>query len=836
MSKIQEALQKRFQTHRIVFWYDAQKELRQDFETVDLPGVEKVELRDNEFALKYRLLRSEPEQKFLLYREGSEPGYRDNWLLDVQLANNEFRTDQASLWLSELELGLEFSELVQKYPLFFEAKSRLIALKKILGDRDSHSQIELKMLSVCASSEPRIDAILEALLQELARGKEDKAKLLTRCQLDTLLWKQLERHYGYHSEAPGIHDFAIELFKSCFAMAIGGSVQLSSEALVFLKRWKDSRRYGDAFETLSAQSAAILQMEQKLSAIDFRQLMDVDYFELIDQKLLSEMVHGVTERSITSGELSNWVRQRRQSHWHDKYQHIYAAVDYAAQFMSKLDNSLLTMDANNETMAEGIKKYTDQWCQLDQFYRKFIWHKRQSAEATLLNELNTQIENLYTNNYLLPVNNSWQAVVDKSHRWAASPVMSQQHFWRNKVKPFLSKKDRKVCVIISDALRYEIGHELLGLIRREDRFDAELTPALSTLPSYTQLGMAALLPHQTLALADDTTSTVLVDGISSRGTDYRRKILDAGHPGKASAVLAKDLMSMDRDQSRELMKANDALYIYHNLIDKTGDSKDSEERVFNAAEDTLKELLLLVKKLTNANVYNILITADHGFIYQDRALDDSEFSSSVPEGDTILYRDRRFILGKGLKPAAGLSHYSSESLGLGGDMEIQIPKSINRLRLSGSGSRFVHGGSTLQEVVVPVIKINKKRKSDISSVGVQIHPAVSKMITSGQLTVRLYQQDPVTDKVQSRNLRVGIYTLAGELISDSHDLQFDMTSENPRDRELQIQLVLSHEADKANNQEVVLRLDEKHASTTHYQEYQAVRFQLRRSFTSDFDF
>lgn len=48
---------------------------------------------------------------------------------------------------------------------------------------------------------------------------------------------------------------------------------------------------------------------------------------------------------------------------------------------------------------------------------------------------------------------------------------------------------------------------------------------------------------------------------------------------------------------------------------------------------------------------------------------------------------------------------------------MQIPKSINRLRLKGSGSRFVHGGATLQEVVIPVISINKKRQSDVGKVG-----------------------------------------------------------------------------------------------------------------------
>ena len=235
----------------------------------NLPGVEKVELNNNEFGLKYRMLREEPEQKFLLYKEDAEPGYRDNWLLDVQLSHDEFRTDQGSLWLAELELPLEYRELVKEHSVFFEAKSRLSALKKRLGERDSRHQIELKMMAVCASAEPRLDVILEALLQEHAAGKDTKAKLFTRCNLEEKLWERVERSYGYKSETPGIRDFVLELFKSCFAMGIGGESKLSSEALVFLRRWRDNRNYQQTFETLSQECAEVLQIEQQLQTLDF---------------------------------------------------------------------------------------------------------------------------------------------------------------------------------------------------------------------------------------------------------------------------------------------------------------------------------------------------------------------------------------------------------------------------------------------------------------------------------------------------------------------------------------------------------------------------------------
>lgn len=51
------------QGHRIVFWYDAARDLRAAFDAVDLPGVTKVEIANNEFGLKYRMLRQEPDRK-----------------------------------------------------------------------------------------------------------------------------------------------------------------------------------------------------------------------------------------------------------------------------------------------------------------------------------------------------------------------------------------------------------------------------------------------------------------------------------------------------------------------------------------------------------------------------------------------------------------------------------------------------------------------------------------------------------------------------------------------------------------------------------------------------
>ena len=830
-SNITGPLLKLFEKHRIVLWYDAKKELRADYEGLALNGVEKIEINNNEFGVKYRILREEPKGKFLLYYEGPQPQNLDNWLLDVLLAYGHFKTDKVSLWLSELGLEDKFYEVVKEHIEFFGAAKRRDTLKKLLKEENTFVSVKMSMLAVCSVSEPRIDAMLESLLSELADERDGKINLIKRSNLSGFLWDQLKRYYGYESENPGIKDFAISLFKECYNMGLGENYTMTPDALVFLSQWKDSRKHYDSFETLSNQYADILNIEQDLIKREIKQIKTLDYFRLIDQRILSELVGNVVDKTISEPEFESLIRERKESYWHKDFKNEYEAVKHGFRLLGLLSMT----DLNVDSIDDGIRRYSRNWFKLDQHYRKFIYHFHSSRQISLLEKLNEQVENQYVNNFLFKVNNNWQKVVDQCAMWDTTDFDLQSKFYDKYVAPFINN-NKKVFVIISDALRFETGEEFLRLIRQEDRYEARLEPLLSMIPSFTQLGMASLLPNSSLEFFPDGSCTVSVDNISSQGTSNRSKILNKAIPGRAAALKADDLLGINRDASRELIKDNDVIYIYHNRIDAVGDKKDSEERVFEAVEKTFEDLVNIVKKLANANANNMIITADHGFIYQNRPIDDSDFSVAESEGDEILHRDRRFILGKGLHASAGLKSFTSEQVGLSGEMEIQIPNSINRLRLKGSGSRYVHGGASLQEIVLPVIKINKKRQSDISIVDVDILKGSSSVITSGQLSVSFYQVQPVDDKIQPRKLRVGIYTQSGELVSDSHEIAFNIKSENPRDREIQKRFILAKNAEQVNNQEVILKLEEGLTGTSHYKEYKSIRYMLRRSFTSDFDF
>ena len=105
MSKVKEALVKRFESHRIIFWYDEKKELIEQYEELGIDGVGKIHVQGNEFEVKYRVTKQDPNKKFLLYFTDEKSPNEENWLIDLELAHHVFHTDQEAMFMQEIGIG-----------------------------------------------------------------------------------------------------------------------------------------------------------------------------------------------------------------------------------------------------------------------------------------------------------------------------------------------------------------------------------------------------------------------------------------------------------------------------------------------------------------------------------------------------------------------------------------------------------------------------------------------------------------------------------------------------------------------------------------------------------
>lgn len=818
-----------FDSRRVVFWHDPDGHYAADIEGLELAGIETIHVANDEFAVKDRLLHSDPRSKFLVYRSGPVPEGIGNWLLDLELAYGVFTADRTALVAQDLGLsGKGIDEVVLAHEKFFNAAKRVQSLKALLAPDDDATDLRAKMTAVVLGLKDThsLLEITRALLTENAKGQHAKYAALGDYGLDDFYWQGVATIYGYQSVAPSIDDLVLWIFGRAIegfsADRPGGlqNIQLDFASL------RNDRRSQDAMAVLAKRAARDLDYRSKIEDASFRDLLGLDLFEETDQKIISDLARAVADQTVTPREVTEVVRARQSSVWIDNYKQLYTAISSAAELLGELALLNLTI----QSFDEGLERYRREWFRIDQLYRQFVYAARTAEYPKPLDALREQVEKRYTNKYVYELGNAWQQQVDQAQRWQSSAIRSQTAFYSRYIEPLVRDGDKKAVVIISDALRYEVADELGSLIRQEDRFDANLDAVLGVLPSYTQLGMAALLPHSTLKHSVDA-KTVLADGLPTNSTAFRSKILE-GVGG--SAIQAEDFKALNADERRELYKTNRVLYVYHNRIDATGDKPGTERQVFEAVEDTLRDIVDLVKKLASANATNIFITADHGFLFQDEALADTFFLSTQPQGDEIKVVNRRFVLGQGLKVDNAFATFEAAQLGLHGDLEVQIPKSIHRLRLAGGGSRFVHGGATLQEIVVPVLAVNKKRKSDTRLVNVEVWPESDK-ITTGQVVVRLFQTEPVNDKIQPRTLRAGLYV--GEtLISNLETLTFDQSSADKRDRYQSARMLLSKESSDYNNRAVEFRLEEQIPNTNQWRVFAKALYTLKRSFTSDFDF
>ena len=826
LAAVRAHLQDRFERHRVVVWHDRDASYTDDLDDLTPDGVTAVRVENNEFALKHRFLREEPSSKFLLYRSGQTPTGTSNWLLDVELDHGVFTADRGALL--RVDLGLiapGMDELVVDHGKFFGNSKATQKLKALLNDEDDLTTVRAKMSAVLLGQrEHSFSELTRTLLVQHADVDTSGINALAAHGLTDFYWRGAKQIYGYDAEAPTAAGFVLWMFRLAQGGFAPSTLNSARNVEIDFRSFRDSRQSEKALKALARQAESDLDYADQVSSLSLTDLTMVDTFDAGEKEIIRRLVDGISSQTLSGREIADVIRtRRRESVWFGDYETLYAALAAAAELIPAV--RLARLDVSS--FEDGLAKYKDDLFRIDQLYRQYTFAAQNAEFKQPLESLTDQVENAYVTDFLFKLGTNWQQQVDVVSKWRTSAITSQASFFDHYVAPVIRGGRKKAVVVISDAMRYEVAEELHSRIRGENKFDAKIDAVLGVLPSYTQLGMASLLPHKTLAHSEKG-DPVLVDGQRSDGTANRAKILATVD---GTAIQAKDFLKMKPGERRDLYAANQVLYLYHDTIDATGDSAKSEHRTFTAAAEAIDQLIDIVKKLASANATNIFVTADHGFLYQESKLP-PQFNLTVkPKGDEIVVENRRYVLGRGLKDDDAFRKLLPEQLGLSSDLEVQIPNSICRIVKPGAGFQFVHGGASLQEIVVPVISINKGRTDTVEPVNVEIHPESDK-ITTGQVVVKLYQQSPVTDQHVARRLRAGLY-FGEQLISNETELLFDVDSSEGRDRFQTVRLLLSRDADAANNQTVEFRLLEPIGDTGKWKKYKSAPYTVKRAFASD---
>lgn len=831
MTDLTDHLRRAFDDRAVVVWRDPDEQYVEELDGLDLDGVTVLRVHGDEFAVKHRVLRRGKGEKYLVYRPGPVPDGVGNWLLDIELAYGIFSADRGTLLAQDLGLtGSDVVDVLRAHDGFFRSAKRTSALRALLSPDDEAldgrrkaDRLRAKMCAVALGQrEHTLQEIARTLLVQNARGSTAGLDALVAQGLAAFFWEGAAKIYGYTSQAVSVDDFVLWLFQQADAGFAGGTAAVGNLERDF-SSWRFDTRSDEAMSALARRAGRDLGIAGQVAGRDHRELAERDVFVEYESEIVIDLAREAAARTVSARDVADVVRRRRTSPWFRDWSTHYEAIAAGADVLTGVAASSLSVSA----FSDGLTRYRDEWFRIDQAYRRFTRGVRVAEPYEPLADLREAVERAYTTSFILPLGNAWQAIVDKAPRWYSVDLPPQQEFFDRYVGP-LHKAEKKAAVIISDGLRYEIADELAGRIRKENRFEATTTAMLGVLPSYTQLGMAALLPHTELRPGPDGYA-ILADGQPTQGTEARAKVL-ANVGG--TAISYEAFKAKSASERRELYRDHKVLYVFHNRIDADGDRADTERLTVEAAEEAQREIVELVRMLHSANAYNIFITADHGFLYQDDPLPEHMFLSEPPAGE-ILKKKSRFVIGRGLQERPGYFTVPAPPSAGAEGVQVQVARSVHRLRVAGPGTRYVHGGAALQEIVVPVISVNKTRTGELRRVGVELRPETDR-ITTSQLAVLLHQTEHVGDKVGEQRVRLGLY-VGDVLISDQPEIVFDSTSDDRRDWIQSVVVRLTQDADDHHGKTAILRVEVPIEGTAQWRVHTSAAYRLQRTFAADND-
>ncbi|MUV38425.1 hypothetical protein JNUCC1_02263 [Lentibacillus sp. JNUCC-1] len=814
----------------LVFWYDESGEFAEDIEQIDIPGVRKWIIRkDNLFATKYELEKRDPDSHFLLYANMPKPIPREDWLYDQFCMGQEFATDKITVIMRELGLTDDaLRETFKTFQSFFNNKERLRAFRKYDVHDWTEEAIELTVLAALTKSKTNtIDDIIKALMHEHSEDRTQLWEVMDKYAGSDVFWQLVEKYYGYMYPDKSLESLALSFIMTYMAEAaemievpqtwkpfISGR---TANVVVFMDQWMNHREDRHVYDKVAGQLERHIDMEALLAQWDVRERLAFDAFRIFDRTTIDYVVHQLISGMTYFKAYADMLEKRRHSHWYSEFEQEYGALSGAIELLQLVHEELAYIP--EMTGFDLFTTYEKNYYRLDTAYRKFYVHYDRVKDKDDLLGLRDYVEKVYTNQFMNELAIKWAHALEATEKegWPIPGISQQGDFYRDWVMPYQHNNER-VFVIISDALRFEVAKEVMNALNHERKASTELKAMQGVLPSFTALGMAALLPHNTLALTED--GKVLADGNSTVGLKNREMLLQTRTP-EAMAISFDEVVEMNRGMMREAFQGKKMIYIYHNVIDATGDNASTEQDVFQAAETAVDDITQLVNQLVvNLSVSNVLITADHGFIYQRDNIAESQKTPRY-KGESLLLK-RRFMLTDGpINVEETLSYEMNQTNG-GKPLFITVPKGINRFPIQGAGANFVHGGAMLQEIVVPVIKFkNDRSRSDenaVKQVIVRLTTPTRK-ITHEVTYLTFLQTERVDDK--RRPLRLNAYFVdeAGMRVSNENVIIADRTANHPAERTFREKFVFKRmNYDKRKTYTLVLE-DEEDKAGAAYERY-----------------
>ena len=773
------------------------------------PEFKFVEFKGDWFTTKYRLDHEWLEKKIILYMNMESPLKRKSLqekfpLMDVLVANMEYQAQDYAAFMQQNNIPASMATFVERNLPLLQSERLMRLLQPYYEEGTFTKDVAVRAMLSLFLHQQRIlewDAIIIRILLQ-GRSSEQKRQLDFFIKLNG---------------SPLIKEALDQKVSSIFGKSFDyQSVDKASRIVQVLK-------YNAIVQNLVPVSADNYKSNRIMDSLALQQMNRILEYAMSQPKLEEAFLETLDElgTDIHDEEIIRWYGPEANYHFipvklcipilKTLMVNVLAkepgkALDrIESLIMKNIENKELAAVMNYDTMVarfyehlqslgsltlntpdEYVSHYETDYYLVDQLYRLAIEAYYQLPPTSALYDTAQQVKRTLDGDYAKwcnRLNLEWTRCVKDAGGFGSLHGLRQQDFYSKVIKPI----QKKVAVIVCDALRYEIASSVVQELATY-RHIAKLSSAIAMLPTETKYCKPSLLPHKKLTLYTNMDEPVMgVDGKLLDSTQKRSDHLQS-YRNNSICIPFEEVSQYNQDKNREIFK-HTLVYIFHNSIDEQGHNGTGKQ-IVNGCTQAIKDISTLVAKiLSSYNVTEVYITSDHGFIFNDIDIEDKDKQQIMEE---CLERKSRYYLTKSAKDVPNIVKYPwsevSEIENADG-IYVSVPEGTNRLAAPSGGYTFAHGGASLQEMVIPVVVCRQEREDTKHPVGVVLLDR-NLSVVSSRLRFKLLQTEAVSMDMKERVITVGLY-VNDKPVTAIQQITLDKTEQLLDARKIPVDLTLT---------------------------------------------
>ena len=734
-----DLIAKQVEEHRLVVWYDPEQAYAAAAAELQLPNTTVACYNGSFFQLRHdidSLLNDEQPPRLVVYVP-EEQGNTYNALIELEAAgvvlqpgqqpsNRNTRLAVVARNALKTLLGDETAAEIAK-----QVESGKLSLADLNALADKGKDISTGVLSlIFGTAHPHEVALAFLNISTFDHEIESKG---ARQELVGLLERAFEITVPQHASLTDIREtLGRHVLLTDLVTALGDGVPSSLatvkvattrnavEGCVSVARhWRLRRDVRESYvsaakrveQSLGPLSSVISPALLETQANGQRSIDSLETFLALERALMQHVEHALlasadeTLLALAQSRLSRFwadVTPAIQAHW--------ALLAAVAATLLEADRVAKALKKAPTTVPGLVRAYAEgeaPWCLLDTHHRHMEsrWYNFEpelGADHSSLEKLMIKAEQRYAE-----VGTELAKHFVYHFQKAKHPVkgvLRQRDVFATQVQPKLT--EGKIAYVWVDALRFEMARELCDVLR--DDFDLALRPALGTLPTITEIGMAALLPR-----ADTSVKVVAVgggklgldiDGTVIKDRKDRIAFLKAQAGVPVFDAKLEDLLPKPSKRVRDGVSNAQLVLITSQEIDELCE-QDNITQARRQMDGVLNDLRRGFRVLSDLGITSIVLTADHGHLFADEVSDDMKIDA--PGGDTADLH-RRVWVGVGGTSAPSYLRTSLASLGVDSALDIATPWTFACFKAKGGARAYFHGGLSPQEVIIPVVVMAPK--------------------------------------------------------------------------------------------------------------------------------